>query len=129
MLGFGITSWLVLSVIVIAQIVKSALKEQLKQIKDKLQYHFPGYSGLHNWILHWWAPLNLIVVLLLAGQLWTFFRLQRFQRDMIQASGGNFLDGNWSFGQIVSVVVFLPVLVEVFFLWRKRVPHVSYPDC
>jgi hypothetical protein len=54
------------------------------------------------------------------AQLWTFFRLRRFQSDMTEAAGGKFPDAQWSFGQIVAVSVFFPVAVEVLILWKRR---------
>lgn len=125
MLGFGITSWLVISVIVVARMITSIMKSQVEKIDERLEYYLPGYLSSYIWTTYKWLPLHLVVLLLLAGQLWTFFRLQRFQRDMVRAAGGDFVDGQWSFGQIVSVVVFIPTIVEVIYFWRRRALYLT----
>jgi len=38
---------------------------------------------------------------------------------MIRAAGGSFPDGQWTFGQIVATVVFVPVAAEVMFVWKR----------
>lgn len=43
---------------------------------------------------------------------------------MVRAAGGDFPDERWTFGQIVAVIVYVPVFVEVVFSWRKR--HLYY---
>jgi hypothetical protein len=61
-----------------------------------------------------------IVFAVLVVQFWAFFRLRQFQADMTKAAGDDFSDGQFSFGQIVAVVLFAPVLVEVLFLWKEK---------
>ncbi|KAF1967220.1 hypothetical protein BU23DRAFT_573394 [Bimuria novae-zelandiae CBS 107.79] len=128
MLGFGITSWLVIIVIVVSWMIISSLKEQLEKVTKIVK---DGPIGKHTdrvRTIFSWSLLNFVVLLLLLGQLWTFFRLQRFQRGMVLAAGRDPADNHWSFGQIVSVVLFMPVLVEVMFLWKRRSLYVSIND-
>ena len=51
------------------------------------------------------------------SQLWTIFRLRRFQQQMAQNAGNSDTDGQWTFGQIAAVTIFVPVAVEVCFVW------------
>lgn len=54
-----------------------------------------------------------IIPFLAFGLLWTIIRVQRFQKQqMVNATGSDFSDGQWTFDQVVAVPVFVPVLVE-----------------
>jgi hypothetical protein len=64
--------------------------------------------------------IEAMVAIALTVQFWAFFRLRQLQSAMIQAAGGSFPDGQWTFGQIVATVVFVPVAVEVVFVWKRR---------
>jgi hypothetical protein len=70
------------------------------------------------------APVSFLVCIVvsiaLVVQFWALFRFRQLQRDMIEAAGGDFSDEQWTFGQIVAVAVFVPVLAEVMFLWKGR---------
>ena len=51
------------------------------------------------------------------SQLWTIFRLRGFQQQMARNAGNYDADGQWTFGQIVAVTIFVPVGVECSFAW------------
>lgn len=53
-----------------------------------------------------------LVPLLASGLLWTTIRVQRSQKQTTAAAGSDFADEQWTFGQVVAVTVFVPVLVE-----------------
>jgi hypothetical protein len=63
---------------------------------------------------------EIVLAIALIIQFWAFFRLRQLQSDMTQAAGGSFPDGQWTFGQIVATVVFIPVAVEITFVWKRR---------
>lgn len=48
------------------------------------------------------------------GQIWTIFRLRNLQTQISRAAENSDVDGEWTFGQIVAVTVFFPVLVEAW---------------
>lgn len=61
---------------------------------------------------------NFVLLLALAvGQIWTIFRLCRFQADIAKNAGNSDIDNEWSFGQVAGVTVFAPVLIECWFHW------------
>lgn len=64
--------------------------------------------------------VEFIITITLVIQFWAFFRMRDVQSVMVGATGESFSDGQWTFGQIVAVLVFVPVAVEVVFVWRKR---------
>ena len=59
------------------------------------------------------VPVPIIAV----SQLWTIFRLRRFQEQVSANSDNVDSDTQWTFGQIVAVTIFVPVLVECWFSW------------
>ena len=83
--------------------------------------HFVQY--FHNQCSKWRDSIQLALALFVSvpiiavSQLWTIFRLRRFQEQVSANSGNLDLDTQWTFGQIVAVTIFLPVLVECWFTW------------
>ena len=61
--------------------------------------------------------LFLAVPTLAISQLWTAFRLRSYQKEISQVSGNQDSDGQWTFGQIAAVTIFVPVMVECWFSW------------
>jgi hypothetical protein len=120
MTASGITSWLIVTIVVIYKIILSAMKGQYERQLEWLQKHALTFDQDAGWSLELWLSICLIVSGLLAAQFWTFFRLRRFQSDMTEAVGGKFPDEQWTFGQIVAVAEFFSVVVEVLFLWKRR---------
>ncbi|KAF2476523.1 uncharacterized protein BDR25DRAFT_309901 [Lindgomyces ingoldianus] len=62
-----------------------------------------------------WLFLFLVVIYRML-----FLVVDMKHKDMTRASGGKFLDGQWTFGQIVSAAVFMPLLVELLYLRRHK---------
>jgi hypothetical protein len=57
----------------------------------------------------------LLVPFFTIGQAWTYLRLQAAQMEMASKSNNSDSDRQWSFGQVVAVSVFAPVVVEAVF--------------
>ena len=64
-------------------------------------------------------PLALFVAIpiIAASQLWIVFRLRGFQKQVARNAGNYDSDGQWTFGQIAAVTIFVPVAVECCFAW------------
>lgn len=120
MTAFGVASWLFVTIIAIYKVILSAIKDTHEQQWNWLKTHNLTFGDETIWSTRIWSIVYILVLMFLAAQFWAFFRLRRFQSDMIEAAGGKFPDGQWTFGQIVAVVVFIPVFVEVLFLWKRR---------
>ncbi|KAK6393731.1 hypothetical protein LTR65_002108 [Meristemomyces frigidus] len=52
------------------------------------------------------------IPLLACGLLWTVLRAQQFQQQLSKTTGSGDSDAQWTFGQVVAVTVFAPVIVE-----------------
>ena len=65
------------------------------------------------------SPIVLFVAIpiIAASQLWIVFRLRGFQKQVARNAGNYDSDGQWTFGQIAAVTIFVPVAVECCFAW------------
>lgn len=120
MTAFGIVSWLLIALIVIHKIVLSALKAKHQRQFMWLKSHGFTSDGNKFQIVPFRLILCATIYMVLIVQFWSFFRLRQFQSSMTEAAGGKFPDGQWTFGQIVAVVVFLPVAAEALYQWKFR---------
>lgn len=59
-----------------------------------------------------WTAALLLPLLLSTPILWAIFRLRGIQRELARVTGSAYVDNDWSFGQVVSIVLFVPVAVE-----------------
>lgn len=60
------------------------------------------------------GTLLVAIPIFAIGQIWTIFRLRSLQTQISRAAGNSDVDGEWTFGQVVAVTVFFPVLVEAW---------------
>ena len=129
MTAFGIGSWLFMSVIVIYKVTLLAIQRQYPESRlgrrlEKKTVFLDSSDVLERWL---WTALCVIAPLLSVIQMWTFVRLQKLQTQMTDAAGGVYLDEQWTFGQIVAVIVFMPVFIQVWFLLRNaKIYHTNY---
>jgi hypothetical protein len=110
----GIISYLVVSIVVVGKILRSITEDYGLGWVTWMRRSYDA------WKIGWHASMCVLVFVLLAIQFWGFFRLHSFQKDITTTAGGDFPDEQWTFGQIVAVVVYMPVVVEVVFIQRKR---------
>lgn len=59
-----------------------------------------------------WMVVLLGPLLLSIPLLWAIFRMRGIQRELAKVTGSTYVDNDWSFGQVVSIVMFAPVVVE-----------------
>jgi hypothetical protein len=96
--------------------------------KPTLQHHgplkrlIPLSKSLNELPWEQW-PLVLVPILAIT-QFWTYLRLHQAQKQIAEATGNLYQDNQWSFGQIVAITVFAPVITECWFWTRRTVdPH------
>lgn len=63
------------------------------------------------------ACLNIAIPLLTAPQLWGILRLRGIQKALANATNNVYVDNQWTFGQVVAVMIFVPVFTEAGYLW------------
>jgi hypothetical protein len=70
----------------------------------------------------------ILIPLLCISQFWTYLRLHQAQKQIAESSQNPFLDNQWSFGQIVAITVFTPVIIECLFWTRLSTLSDRYPE-
>jgi hypothetical protein len=63
------------------------------------------------------APL-VIILGLTAPMLWVIFHLRELQEELAERARLSYGGNEWGFGQVVSIVLFVPVGVEMLYRWR-----------
>jgi amino acid transporter len=116
--AFGAASWLFISIIVIYRIFLSTMKNSRNVQPGFFDKHGLPFTSTQRNNICPWLFICAVTIFFILSHLWAFFRLRLLQSDMTEAAGGRFPDGEWTFGQIVAVIGFLPVCVEVFFQGR-----------
>jgi hypothetical protein len=118
-----LSTWLFVYLPTIGRLVFLVLKPSYEHhaITKRMKKMWP--RSVRTWHIH--AVLLISGTLLGGGQFWTYLRLRRAQMQMSAAAGNPDMDEQWSFGQIVAVSVFAPVLLEAMFATRLSV----LPDC
>jgi hypothetical protein len=119
----GITSYLIVSVLVIGKILASIVEGSRNPWLAWLRKLDMSARSVWSTRIHY--GLSSFIFALLAVHFWAFFRLRQVQKHMNEVAGGDFPDGRWTFGQIVAVTVFVPVFVEAGFFWRKRALYLA----
>ncbi|CAG8954199.1 hypothetical protein HYFRA_00005819 [Hymenoscyphus fraxineus] len=61
-----------------------------------------------------------VISLLTIPQLWGVLRLRGIQRNLAGNTNNVYVDDGWSFGQILSVMIFAPVFTEMGFLFIRK---------
>jgi hypothetical protein len=60
-----------------------------------------------------WGIVLLIPILISVPLLWGIFRLREVQRQLAQAITNVHVDDEWSFGQVVAILIYAPVLFDM----------------
>lgn len=115
--AIGVLSSLLTFLFAITKIAMAGLRRhydnrlrQHHKLIDKVQQRFRIVKQI----------LIVCVLLLSIGLTWSYFRLQDFQTHITSALGTENSDSEWGFGQVVAVIVFLPVIVEALFSWHDQ---------
>lgn len=61
----------------------------------------------------------VLIPLLTAPLLWGLMRLRGIQKALADASSSSYTDNQWTFGQVVAVMIFVPVFTETAYLWMQ----------
>ena len=113
---FGVVGSLFVCLLGLAKVVWLAIQ---RQHMDSRLFGYIRERWLKGRSLESLSSVTLLIAIpiIAVSQLWTVFRLRTFQEQVSQASGNQDIDGQWTFGQIVAVTIFVPVLVEFWFTW------------
>jgi hypothetical protein len=62
----------------------------------------------------------VLIPLLTVPEIWGVFRIRSLQEALTDTMGVEYTDNQWTFGQVVAVVIFAPVIVEVAYLSARH---------
>jgi len=82
-----------------------------KIVKEKAMHAFPQ-RGKDRLAIRFF--IILILILTVPG-FWGIFRLRSIQRLLAIATNNAYVDNEWTFGQVVAVMLFVPVFTELGF--------------
>ena len=75
-----------------------------------------------NWAIQSLGSRAILVLipLLTVPEIWGVFRIRNIQEALTDTMGVEYTDNQWTFGQVVAVVIFAPVIVEVAYLSARH---------
>lgn len=113
---FGVAGSLFVCICALLKIVWLALQRQHEDLK------LVEWVRTHRVTVGPKISITFLILLPIfaISQIWTIFRLRRFQRDISINTGNTDVDNEWTFGQVAAVTVFAPVLIECWFRWTTR---------
>lgn len=115
--AFGIMSFLLTSLFAISKIVMAGIR---RHYDHRLQQHHKLVSKVQE-RLHIVKQILIVCIPFLSiGLIWSYLRLQSFQTHITNALSTENSISEWGFGQVVAVIVFLPVIVEALFSWHEQ---------
>jgi len=115
---FSILTWISLTLLVLGKIIKYGLGQQcINSAMIRLFRHVSEEqrTKLFNMLKY---GLLAIFPILGIGLIWTYLRLQQLQFQVTDANESADTDNQWTFGQVVAVTIFAPVLVDLC-LWAR----------
>ena len=113
---FSVAGSLFVCIPALLKIIWLAINRQHEQSR-MVQYIRKEAAALSSLRSNFLIVLFIMIPAIAISQLWTIFRLRNFQKQISQASHNTDIDGEWTFGQIAAVTIYVPVLVECFFAW------------
>ena len=116
---FAVTSSLLVCIAILAKLAWDVIDRQSERLAPRLRSHFKSdFLSQRAWKVILVANVGLWGI----PQVWGIFRFRQLQLALSNAVGVQDQDSSWSFGQIIAVVVFAPVFVEMVDVYAKGVP-------
>ena len=112
---FGVLGSLLLSICTLSKIIWLGAQRQHKDSKFVQRLRkCPPIQNAKLLIM-----LSIVLPIFAVSQIWTILRLRHFQKQISKNTGNVDSDDQWTFGQIIAVTVFIPVVVECWFSWQQ----------
>jgi hypothetical protein len=122
---FAVGGSLFVSIVLVGTLIWVLLTRRRPDAVRRLTHSRSFRVNVRNRISVKNARLLLLFNVLLWGvpQLWGILRFRAMQQALAVSTGASDQDNSWSFGQIVAVVIFLPVLLEFVYVYLKGPPE------
>lgn len=120
MSALSILAYIPLSLLIIGRILFLGIQKHHDESKFYLRLRSLGQGLAGRWIKSITLGCLGLTPLLACGLLWTIIRVVQFQNELGKAVGSSDADQQWTFGQVVAVLLFTPVLVECWMLFGEK---------
>ncbi|KAF3107920.1 hypothetical protein TWF569_005520 [Orbilia oligospora] len=122
---FGVASWIWVTIFTLAGLVRVFLTRreyEESKVLDKITRatSISPAIGIRSKTLPNFVRFSLMVINpVLAGvSMWAIFRLQQYQGDILEKAEDKSEAPDWSFGQVMALLVYGPVCLELYKLGR-----------
>jgi hypothetical protein len=124
---FAIGGSLFLSIVVVGTLVWMLLIRRRPDMVERWRHSGIFTVDILNTMSAKAARLFMVfnIVLWAVPQLWAILRFREMQQALAASIRSSDQDNSWSFGQIVAVVIFLPVLVELVYVYMNGSPDME----
>jgi len=113
--AFGVAGSLIVlmygPIILLWIVLTTYFPKLVKIVKEKAMHAIPQ-RGRDRLAIRFF--IILIPILTVPG-FWGIFRLRSIQRSLAIATNNAYVDNEWTFGQVVAVMLFVPVFTELGF--------------
>jgi hypothetical protein len=118
--GFGTAGSIIISLFVVCPFLWPMLQSLELGVVKSAEKKFS--DSRENGRIRSLVPRAILVSvpLLTAPEIWGVFRIRNVQESLTNALGTDYTDNQWTFGQVVAVVIFAPVIVEVAYLSARH---------
>lgn len=118
--AFGAAGSIILSLFVVCPFLWAFVQSLHLKVVDRVEGEFS--------ILREKRPMEslgpravlVLIPLLTVPEIWGVFRIRNVQQALTDAMGSEYTDNQWTFGQVVAVVIFAPVVVEGAYLCARH---------
>ena len=114
--SFGAAGSIILSLFVICPFIWTFVQIFNLRVVDRLERYFSTLAERKTMRSLGSRALLLLIPLLTIPEIWGVFRVRNAQQALSGAIGNEYTDNQWTFGQVVAVVIFAPVVIEVGYI-------------
>jgi len=114
--GFGAAGSLLTSMYGAVCLLWLAWKSKYPNMAESLEVKISSRFSDEKRAVYAIVCLIIVIPLLIIPQFWGILRLRSIQKALAQATSNAYVDNQWTFGQVVAVMIFAPVFTEVGYL-------------
>jgi hypothetical protein len=117
---FGTAGSIILSLFVVCPFLWTILQSLDLSVVKLVEAEFSVLRGKRGMQSLGPRAMLVLIPLLTVPEIWGVFRIRNVQESFTNALGTEYSDNQWTFGQVVAVVIFAPVIVEVAYLSARH---------
>lgn len=111
--AFGATGSIILSLFVISPILWTFMQSLSPKFVDRVGRRFSTLQERRGMESLGSRVVLVLIPLLTIPEIWGVLRIRSVQQALSNSLGSGYTDNEWTFGQVVAVVIFAPVIVDM----------------